>query len=207
MTYPDPDLLLWDSRGLIAAVVQHHVTGAVLMVAWMDRTALEETVATGEVHFWSRSRGELWMKGETSGNILRLESITADCDNDALLVSATPTGPVCHTGSETCFGDSHRHGFADLDVLWERIRDRIAAGDPTSYTVRLGEAGPEGPGRKLVEEATEVLLAAKEHQQGISGDLRVAEEAADLVYHLLVSLAERDVDPAMVLEVLRSRRK
>ncbi|MPZ51905.1 MAG: bifunctional phosphoribosyl-AMP cyclohydrolase/phosphoribosyl-ATP diphosphatase HisIE [Acidimicrobiia bacterium] len=203
---PDPDQIVWDVRGLVTTVVQNDVSGVVLMVAWMSRAALEATIATGEVHFWSRSRDELWRKGETSGNVLDAVSIEADCDGDALLVKAVPRGPVCHTGTETCFGDRNSAGFADLDVLWERVVDRIDSGDPESYTVRLADSGPEGVGRKVVEEATEVLLAAKDHQQGTADDHRLAEESADLIYHLFVTLAERGVNPGLVLEILRKRR-
>lgn len=204
--YEDDDPLRWDDQGLITTVVQHDVTGAVLMVAWMDQTALQATRDTGQVHFWSRSRQELWRKGETSGNVLKLVSVLPDCDGDTLLVRARPSGPVCHTGAETCFGESHRIGLADLDVLWERITERLDSDDPDSYTKKLVAAGVEGPGRKLVEESTEVLLAAKDHDSGAADDKRLAEEAADVLYHLLVVLAERGVSPAMVMEVLRDRR-
>lgn len=197
---------VWDDRGLVAAVVQDAETARVLMLGWMNTEALDRTRETGRVTFWSRSRGELWEKGTTSGHWLELVSVEADCDGDALLVRAVPHGPTCHTGTATCWGDQPTRGFAGLDRLWEVISRRAQERPPDSYTTRLLSQGPEGPGRKVVEEATEVLLAAKDHAAGAADDRRLAEEAADLVYHLLVVLAERDVDPAAVLSVLAERR-
>ncbi|MFP3915666.1 MAG: bifunctional phosphoribosyl-AMP cyclohydrolase/phosphoribosyl-ATP diphosphatase HisIE [Actinomycetota bacterium] len=195
-----------DAGELMAAVVQDVENARVLMLGWMNQDALDRTRESGRVTFWSRSRGELWEKGETSGNWLELVSIDADCDGDALLVKAIPHGPTCHTGSTTCWGEQPAAGFAGLDHLWEVISDRARRRPEGSYTTHLLEAGPEGPGRKLVEESTEVLLAAKDHASGTAGDRRVAEEAADLLYHLLVILAERDISPTQVLSVLADRR-
>lgn len=195
----------YDDRGLVTAVVQDDRTGAVLMVAFMNAEALEATRRTGRVTFWSRSRQELWEKGSTSGDTLQLVDISQDCDGDALLVRATPSGPACHTGSISCFGDDPLQGFASLEGLWDVIASRAAERPEGSYTARLVAAGPEGPGRKIVEEATEVLLAVKDHATGNADDARVAEEAADLVYHLLVALAERGVAPATVMTELDRR--
>lgn len=191
---------------LTAAIVQDADTGHVLMLGWMSPQALEATRDTGRVTFWSRSRGELWEKGATSGDWLELVSILPDCDGDALLVRARPHGPVCHTGTDTCWGNRPTAGWAALDGLWEVVTDRLRTRPASSYTVELVSQGPEGPGRKLVEEATEVLLAAKDHATGAVGPDRVAEEAADLLYHLFVLLAERGVDPPQVTEVLAARR-
>lgn len=195
----------FDANGLVPAVVQDATTGQVLMVAYMNAEALKATRDTGLVTFWSRSRQELWQKGATSGNTLTLVSIAIDCDGDAVLVQATPAGPACHTGSVSCFSDTDRQGFASLEDLWDVIASRAEVRPAGSYTAALLEDGPEGPGRKIVEEATEILLAMKDHEQGSADDQRVAEEAADLVYHLLVGLAERNVPPNLVVEELRRR--
>ena len=202
----DPDSLVWNADGLIPAVVQDAASGRVLMLGWMNRTALEQTQTGGRVTFWSRSRQELWEKGTTSGNHLDLVSIEADCDADALLVTARPAGPTCHTGAPTCWGDQSDAPFALLADLRNVIDARAETRPAGSYTVTLLEAGPEGTGRKVVEEATEVLLAAKDHAAGSADDRRVAEEVADLIYHLLVLLAERGIGVEDVAEVLADRR-
>lgn len=201
-----PGEVEWDERGLAPAIVQDDRTGRVLMLGWMNAEALSATLESGQVHFWSRSRNELWRKGATSGNTLRLVSLDLDCDADALLVQALPSGPVCHTGTDTCWDDGALGaGFARLERLWAVIADRARSRPEGSYTTSLLAGGPDRTGRKVVEEATEVLLAAKDHAAGIADDGRLAEEAADLVYHLLVALAERGVDPALVLDVLDDR--
>lgn len=193
---------------LVPAVVQDPDSGRVLMVGWMNREAYETTLASGLVTFWSRSRSRLWTKGETSGNQLVMESVTWDCDDDTLLVSARPTGPVCHTGTVTCFDDAPLGpGFGRLDELWAIIDDRTRTRPEGSYTTSLLEQGPDGPGRKVTEEAVEVLLAARDHASGDADDQRVAEEVADLIYHTLVVLAERTIRPALVMEVLAERRR
>lgn len=197
----------WDENGLVAAVVQHAETAEVLMLGWMNPAALKRTTVNGRVTFWSRSRQELWEKGETSGNWLELVSAALDCDGDSLLIRALPHGPTCHTGTRTCWGDGSVAGFADLDRLWEVIHQRARDRPGGSYTSALVAAGPEASGRKLIEEATETLLAAKDHASGLADDRRVAEEAGDVIYHLLVLLAERSVAPSEVLDVLASRRR
>ena len=206
--------IAWDDRGLVPAIVQHHRTAEVLMMAWMDREALGLTLSSGEVHFWSRSRRKLWKKGETSGNTLRLVGVGADCDRDTLVVKVAPAGPACHTGNRTCFenlegGDAPApQGFADLETLWQTVADRISSASATgSYTVRLVEGGPPATGRKLIEEASELTEAALQHHADRAGNRRVAEEAADLIYHLLVLLAERGVSAREVLDELASRRR
>jgi phosphoribosyl-ATP pyrophosphohydrolase/phosphoribosyl-AMP cyclohydrolase len=197
---------VWDDSGLVAAVVQDAVTSSVLMLGWMTPDAFRLTEETGRVHFWSRSRQELWEKGASSGNYFELVSMAADCDGDALLVKVHPRGPACHTGTTTCWGDDDRAGLAILGELWTVIAGRAATRPAGSYTTSLLSGGPEAPGRKLVEEAMEVLLAAKDHYAGAADDRRVAEEAADLIYHLMVLLSERSIPPAAVLEVLTQRR-
>ena len=195
----------YDESGLVTGVVQDADTGTVLMVGYLTAESLRLTKETGRVHFWSRSRAELWEKGATSGNYLNLVSIEQDCDGDALLISARPDGPTCHTGTASCFGNLGLQGFAQLEQLWLTICNRIAVPTPDSYTARLAEAGPDLTGRKLVEEATETLIAAKNHAGGVDDDARVAEEAADVVYHLLALLAERGIPASTILDELRRR--
>lgn len=199
--------------GLVPAIVQDAADGRVLMLAWMDVEALAATLSSGEVHFHSRSRGRLWRKGETSGNVLRLVSLALDCDDDTLLVTADPVGPTCHRGTRSCFdldgAASHREtqGFAWLEALWTTIASRAADRPAGSYTTSLLEGGVDAVGRKVTEEATEVLLAAKDDAVSSSPASREAlsGEAADLLYHALVLLAERDLAPASVIDVLRGR--
>jgi phosphoribosyl-ATP pyrophosphohydrolase/phosphoribosyl-AMP cyclohydrolase len=204
------DDVRFDDHGLVAGIVQDADTGRVLMLGWLNDESLRLTQETGDVTFWSRSREGLWRKGETSGNTLSLVDIAVDCDGDALLITARPAGPTCHTGAVSCF-DAEPAGsarsFVEIDDLWRVIARRAVDRPPGSYTVRLLDAGVEGAGRKVTEEATEVLLAAKDHAAATADDARVAEEAADLVYHLLVLLAERGIDPALMLAELESRRR
>jgi phosphoribosyl-AMP cyclohydrolase / phosphoribosyl-ATP pyrophosphohydrolase len=187
---------------LTAGIVQDDHTGQVLMLGFLDEEALRLTRETGLVHFHSRSRDQLWKKGETSGNTLSVASITPDCDGDALLIRAIPAGPTCHTGSVSCFGGAESVGT--LPRLWDTIVSRRDERPEGSYTVSLLEGGVEAAGRKVVEEAVEVLLAATDHSRGGSPE-RVAEESADLVYHLMVLLAERGIELGSVLEVLEQR--
>jgi phosphoribosyl-ATP pyrophosphohydrolase/phosphoribosyl-AMP cyclohydrolase len=217
--------LAWDAAGHVAGVVQDVADGRVLMVGWLDADALAATLETGEVHFHSRSRGRLWRKGETSGNVLRLRSLAVDCDGDALLLGVEPAGPTCHRGTRSCFdaetpaGDAGSgiwsgvpQGFTWLEALWATIARRAAERPAGSYTVALLDGGVDLAGRKVAEEATEVLLAAKndeavEHAGGDRTEPRalLIGEAGDLVYHALVLLAERGVEPSAVIDVLRIR--
>jgi phosphoribosyl-ATP pyrophosphohydrolase/phosphoribosyl-AMP cyclohydrolase len=207
-----PEIRFGDD-GLVPAVVQDAVDGRVLMVAYMDAEALAATLETGEVHFHSRSRGRLWHKGETSGNVLRLVSLAADCDGDALLLTAEPAGPTCHRGTRSCFGadgsaaERTTQGFAWLEALWATIASRATDRPAGSYTTSLLDGGVDAVGRKVTEEATEVLLAAKDDATASTAVTRAAltGEAADLLYHALVLLAERDIAPAAVIEALRAR--
>lgn len=196
----------FDEAGLVPAVVEDARTGRVLMLGYMNAEAWEATRRTGEVHFFSRSRRSLWRKGETSGNTLSVVDVRLDCDNDTVLILAHPAGPTCHTGADTCFGDGPLGvGFAGLETLWETITSRVADRPDGSYTSLLVDGGPDLPARKVVEEATEVLMAAKDHAVGVADDRRLAEEMADLVYHLLVVCAERGISPSLVLDVLDER--
>lgn len=214
-----PDAVTWGEGGLVAGIVQDVADGRVLMVGWLDAEALAATLATGEVHFHSRSRGRLWRKGETSGNVLRLRSLALDCDGDALLLGVEPVGPTCHRGVRSCFDVDGSpatapvpQGFAWLESLWATIASRAAERPAGSYTTRLLEGGVDLAGRKVAEEATEVLLAAKNDEsaertgqdRSESGRL-LAGETADLAYHALVLLAERGLMPADVISVLRDR--
>ena len=191
--------------GLVVGIVQDAATRAVLMVGYLNAASLELTKETGRVHFWSRSRSQLWEKGSTSGNYLNVVTVAADCDGDALLITASPDGPTCHTGAKSCFGDdTPEQGFASLEGLWSTITSRIESPTAGSYTAALAAGGPDLTGRKLVEEATETLIAAKNHSAG-DDPQRVIEEAADVIYHLLALLAERSLSAADVIAELRKR--
>ena len=197
--------LNYGDDGLIPGIVQNARTGKVLMLGYLNEQSLELTNSTRRIHFWSRSREELWEKGATSGNYLNVVSVEPDCDQDALLILVEPEGPTCHTGNESCFGTvATGEGFAELERLWATINDRISSPTPDSYTARLAAAGPDLTGRKLVEEATETLIAAKNHQHGDSAE-RVIEESADVVYHLLTLLAERGIAAGEVITELQNR--
>ncbi len=204
--------ITWNDQGLVPAVIQHHRTGEVLMMAWMNKEALRLTETEGIVHFWSRSRRRLWKKGETSGNVLHLVEALIDCDGDTLVLKVRPTGPACHTGRRTCFlntagdQDPSPQGFADLEALWQIIVSRLSSAASGSYTTYLAEGGPQKTGLKLIEEAAELVEEALGHQVRPADTQRVREEAADLVYHLLVLLAERQVDVKDVISELAARR-
>lgn len=214
-----PDLR-YDERGLVPAVVQDAGDGRVLMLAWMDAEALDATLATGEVHFHSRSRGRLWRKGESSGNVLRLVDLAVDCDSDAVLLTVDPVGPTCHRGTRSCFdpegapAESTAQGFAWLEELWSTISSRVSARPEGSYTARLLDGGVDTVARKVTEEATEVLIAAKDdaaaERTGTDRTITREElsgEMADLVYHVLVLLAHRGLQPVEVLDALRARHR
>lgn len=193
---PGPD-------GLIPAIVQDVSTKAVSMLGYMNDEALRRTQETGFVHFWSRSRSRLWKKGETSGNTLAVRSIRPDCDADALLVSVEPVGPVCHTGSSTCFGEVEDPSLGVvLDRLGRIVAGRHGADPDRSYTARL-IADPDLAARKVLEEAGEVAFAVKDLPDG--GTQRVVEEAADVMYHLLALLEAAGADTTRVAAELRSR--
>jgi phosphoribosyl-AMP cyclohydrolase / phosphoribosyl-ATP pyrophosphohydrolase len=184
-------------------IVQDARTGEVLTLAYMDEEAERRTRETGEVWFWSRSRKELWHKGETSGNVMRLHALRYDCDEDALLALVEPAGPACHTGERTCFyrGDMDPEAGEALAALERTVEDRRGADPANSYTAEL-LADPARIGAKVEEEAEEVARAA-----GGESDERVAEEAADVLYHLTVLLAARGLKLADAFEVLNERRR
>jgi phosphoribosyl-AMP cyclohydrolase / phosphoribosyl-ATP pyrophosphohydrolase len=192
----------FDANGLVTVVVQDRASGDVLMVAHANALALRLTAETGFAHFWSRSRKALWKKGETSGNVLQVRDTRVDCDRDAVLFVVDPSGPACHTGSRTCFGDAPAAAAAVLAELGRVIAQRSQDKAADSYTAKLLAKGPDGALKKIGEEATEVILAAKGES-----DERLAEESADLLFHLLVALHQRGLGIVDVLSVLERRRK
>jgi phosphoribosyl-ATP pyrophosphohydrolase/phosphoribosyl-AMP cyclohydrolase len=198
------DEISFDERGLVPVVVQDEASAEVLMLAYANRKALEMTLETGEMHFFSRSRDEIWRKGETSGATMTVNQLRYDCDGDAVLAIVAPAGPACHTGERTCFyrklgGEPHRVVHEALPALERTLASRAAERPEGSYTVELLD-NPTMVGEKVEEEAEEVVRAAREET-----DERVAEEAADVLYHLWVLLAARNVPPAAVFEVLNAR--
>jgi phosphoribosyl-AMP cyclohydrolase / phosphoribosyl-ATP pyrophosphohydrolase len=190
-------------NGLLPCVVQDWRTGEVLTVAYMNEEALSRTRETGETWFWSRSRQELWHKGETSGNVQRVRELRWDCDADTLLALVEPAGPACHTGERTCFFQNREANAPHeaLPALERVIDDRRANPSKGSWTAKL-LADPPLIGEKVQEEAEEVARAAREES-----DERVAEEAADVLYHLTVLLASRDLSLSDAYEVLNARRR
>ena len=190
--------LAWDKQqGLLPAVVQDARTRRVLMLGYMDRAALEATLATQRVTFYSRSKQRLWMKGESSGDVLELVSLEADCDADTLLVQATPRGPTCHLGRASCFPAAPGDFLAELDgIVARRERERPEG----SYSTKLFEAGPRRIAQKVGEEGVETALAAV-----VQDDAALLGEAADLVFHLTVLLRSRGLGLADVEAVLRDR--
>jgi phosphoribosyl-AMP cyclohydrolase / phosphoribosyl-ATP pyrophosphohydrolase len=209
----------FDERGLVPCVAQDFSTGEVLTLAYVSRESLTLTMETGDLHFYSRSREEIWRKGETSGNFLRLRQLRYDCDGDALVALVDPVGPACHTGERSCFyrevgGTASGHVDAPaasgepapaaheaLSVLERTLRSRAAERPNGSYTVALLD-NPALIGEKVEEEAEEVARAAREESAE-----RLAEEAADVLYHLSVLLASREVPQEAVMEVLNGRRR
>ncbi|MBI2380867.1 MAG: bifunctional phosphoribosyl-AMP cyclohydrolase/phosphoribosyl-ATP diphosphatase HisIE [Gammaproteobacteria bacterium] len=188
--------------GLLPAVVQDAGSGKVLMLGYMDEEALARSLETGRVTFFSRSKNRLWTKGEASGNYLALESVHADCDADTLLVLARPAGPTCHRGTETCFAPEAAPGLSFLAELEALIAERLADPPPGSYTASLAQAGIKRVAQKVGEEGLECALAAA------TGDAQeLSNEAADLVYHLLVLLRLKGLDLAAVLGVLAERHR
>ena len=188
--------------GLVPAIVQDAKTEQVLMLGYMNEASLAKTQETGLVTFYSRSRKELWTKGETSGNTLKLQSITVDCDHDTLLVRATPTGPTCHGGTTSCFGDKGPEGLGFLAYLEDLIEDRKSADADSSYTASLLHGPLRRAAQKVGEEGVETALAAVAETED-----KLTSEAADLVYHLLVLLAAKDVKFESVIAELKSRHK
>jgi phosphoribosyl-AMP cyclohydrolase / phosphoribosyl-ATP pyrophosphohydrolase len=198
-----PDAIAFDENGLVPCVIQDWASGEVLTLAYMNEEALDRTRETGEVHLYSRSRGEQWHKGATSGNTQAVKSLRYDCDLDAVLAIVEPSGPACHTGERTCFhnGDLTAMPHEALPGLERTIADRAEYSPKGSYTAEL-LANPGHVGEKMQEEAEEVARAAREES-----DERVAEEAADVLYHLAVLLRSRGLSLADAEEVLLARRR
>ena len=185
-------------KGLVPVIVQHHLSLQVLMLGYMNEAAFAQTKETGKVTFFSRSRNELWTKGETSGNYLLVKGIKLDCDRDTLLVKAEPTGPTCHTGAWTCFEQEEKGSF--LHQLQALIISRKNEPKPSSYTSSLFEKGINKIAQKVGEEATELIIEAKDNDRDL-----FLNEAADLMFHLLVLLAEKGFELSDVEAVLRER--
>jgi phosphoribosyl-ATP pyrophosphohydrolase/phosphoribosyl-AMP cyclohydrolase len=192
---PDRPAIAFDAAGLIPAVVQDWRDGTVLMVGYMNEQAVADTIATRFVHFWSRSRGRIWKKGETSGHVLLVKDLFIDCDRDTILVKAEPVGPTCHTGASACFfsrldekaeavpGSAQEAAGGILERIYQTIEHRKAAPQPGSYVSKLLEGGPDRILKKVAEEAGEVLLAAKN-----KNDAEIIYEVADLIFHTLLVL-------------------
>jgi phosphoribosyl-ATP pyrophosphohydrolase/phosphoribosyl-AMP cyclohydrolase len=215
---PETEGIRFDDRGLVPCIAQDRRTGEVLTLAYMNEEALGLTLESGELHLFSRSRAEIWHKGATSGNVQRVHQLRYDCDGDAIVALVDPAGPACHTGERSCFyreiggaaetgrdappapGEPAPVTFEALPELERTIADRARTGSSTSYTASL-LAEPAHIGEKVMEEADEVARAAA----GETAD-RVAEEAADLLYHLAVLLRSRELSVAEALEVLNARR-
>jgi phosphoribosyl-AMP cyclohydrolase / phosphoribosyl-ATP pyrophosphohydrolase len=199
-----PDELKYDERGLVPCIVQDAATGEVLMLAWQSREALERTLSSGQATFWSRSRNQLWVKGQTSGNTQAVRAARSDCDRDAVLVRVTPAGPACHTGARSCFfellgPDAPEPPGQTLALLEQVLAQRRADPPQGSYTAKL-YADENLRHKKIGEEATELVMAS------LRGDRSgVADEAADVLYHLLVLLQPHGLSLADVTAKLRER--
>jgi len=204
LRFADIDRIDWDKGGgLVPAIVQNVHSGAVLMLAWMNREALRATLETQHAVFYSRSKQRLWEKGETSGHYLNVVDIRLDCDADTLLLLAVPEGPTCHTGTLTCFGDEALTDAQRLSFLGELeqiIKTRIAERPEGSYTARLLAQGQKRIAQKVGEEGVEVALAGASEP-----DAQLLGESADLLYHLLVLLRSRELTLQQLIDELRSR--
>lgn len=188
------------SKGLVPAIIQDAATMQVLMVGFMHEEALQKTLQEGKVTFFSRSKNRLWTKGETSGNFLFVKEVLPDCDNDSILIKADPAGPVCHTGSTSCFGEEQSKGF--LYRLEDIINRRIESDAGSSYTNKLYRSGINKVAQKVGEEAVELVIEAKDDNAEL-----FENEAADLLYHLLVLLKKKGTSLEKIEKVLASRHK
>ncbi|MGY8985207.1 MAG: bifunctional phosphoribosyl-AMP cyclohydrolase/phosphoribosyl-ATP diphosphatase HisIE [Sphingomonadales bacterium] len=197
----DAATLNWEkANGLIPAIIQDNETKTVLMLGFMNAEALSKTIETGLVTFYSRTRDTLWVKGETSGNHLKLFSLKADCDRDTILVEANPVGPTCHKGWETCFNDTNTSGVGFLNTLNQTITQRAKDKPEESYTAKLISKGTKRIAQKVGEEAVEVVLAAT------TGDKEeLINESADLLYHLMVLWQAEGVEMNKVTDCLKKR--
>lgn len=200
LTQQQRDQLDWEkTAGMIPAVIQHAVSGEVLMLGYMNQAALTETEKTGKVTFFSRTKQRLWTKGESSGNFLNVVSITADCDNDSLLILAQPIGPTCHTGTSSCFSPA-ASDWTFLYQLEQLLASRKNADPSTSYTAKLYASGTKRIAQKVGEEGVETALAAT-----VNDREELTNEASDLMYHLLVLLQDQGLDLSTVINRLRER--
>lgn len=186
--------------GLVPAIVQHANTMQVLMLGYMNKEAVDKTIAEGKVTFFSRTKNRLWTKGEESGNYLLVDEILQDCDNDTLLIKAFPQGPTCHTGSTTCFKEETPKGF--LYKLENIIEQRIADNDESSYTARLFARGVNKVAQKVGEEAVELVIESKDNNVDL-----FKNEAADLLYHFLILLKTKKLKLEDIEEILKGRHK
>ncbi|MBK7130613.1 MAG: bifunctional phosphoribosyl-AMP cyclohydrolase/phosphoribosyl-ATP diphosphatase HisIE [Crocinitomicaceae bacterium] len=187
-------------NGLVPVIVQDSISMHVLMLGYMNEEAFAKTLSERRVTFFSRSKNRLWTKGETSGNFLNVENIRLDCDQDAILISATPNGPTCHTGSQSCFGDASSKGF--IYQLEKTISERIDSDDPNSYTNKLYKRGINKVAQKVGEEAVELVIESKDQN-----DELFLNEAADLMYHFLILLKAKNLSLSNVEDVLAARSK
>lgn len=187
-------------NGIIPAVIQDSITGKVLMLGFMDAEALEKTRKEGKVTFFSRTKNRLWTKGEESGNFLHVEEILEDCDNDTLLIKVRPVGPVCHTGSDTCFNETNQSELEFISRLQDLITSRKEEMPENSYTTSLFKAGINKIAQKVGEEAVELVIESKDNDDDL-----FLNEAADLVYHLLVLLSARGYGIKDVAGILEQR--
>ena len=186
--------------GLVPVIVQDEISLQVLMLGYMNEEAFLKTTAEGKITFFSRSKNRLWTKGETSGNFLYVKDIKLDCDNDTLLIKANPVGPVCHTGSSNCFGDDTAKGF--LYKLEQTVHKRINENDENSYTNKLYKRGINKVAQKVGEEAVELVIEAKDNDDNL-----FKNEAADLLYHLLILLKAKNTSLEDVEQILQERNK
>lgn len=186
--------------GLVPAIIQDSVSGKVLMLGYMNQELFEKTLATKQVTFFSRSRQQLWRKGETSGNVLHFKSWAVDCDGDLLLIIATPDGPTCHTGSESCFGSSISYDLAFLSELEKVIQERVKTGGGDSYVARLVNSGLPKMAQKVGEEGVETALAAI-----LPSNEDFKNEAADLLFHLLILLQGKNISLSQIVGILQER--
>jgi len=189
-------------NGLIPAIVQDYRTQKVLMLGFMNEEAYKKTLDTKLATFFSRSRNELWTKGETSGNYLHVKEINVDCDHDTILLKANPAGPVCHTGKDTCFDEENKVGAEFIEYLSKVIKDRKENPTGKSYTSSLFEKGINKIAQKVGEEAIELVIESKDNNKDL-----FLNEAADLLFHYLVLLEAKGIDLSEVMEVLESRHK
>ena len=197
------DINIKSAHGLIPAIIQDSETKNVLMLGYMNQESLDKTIETQKVTFYSRSKQRLWTKGEESGNFLNLVSIKNDCDSDTLLIQAQPVGPTCHTGADTCWQEPNNQGFGFISDLEKTIKTRRENADSEkSYVASLFAKGINKIAQKVGEEAVELVIEAKD-----SDDKLFKNEAADLLFHLLVLLEAKDVKLGEVVDVLRSRHK